>query len=78
MRYTPSCYMKYLTRDWFMQVYETRPVLSFDVFCLTKKDDKTLLLRTGAWVTSCLGLSNDRNDITVLGPSAGSCQRKVK
>ncbi|MFS7932292.1 hypothetical protein Hanom_Chr04g00366121 [Helianthus anomalus] len=58
-------------------VHETRPVLSFGVFCLTKKDDRTLLLRIGAWTTSCLGLSNDRNDITVLGPSTLSCRKKT-
>lgn len=57
---------------WF---YETALVLSFGIFCFTKKDDKTFLLRIGGRVTSRLGSSNERNDITALGPSTDSCQR---
>lgn len=46
------------------------------VFCLAKKAERTLLLRTGGRILSlCLGLSNDLNGVIGLEPSnAASCK----
>jgi len=59
------------------KIHGSEPAFSFGVFCLTKKADSTLLLRTGTrTISRRFWFSNDLYDVKALELSVASYKRE--